>query len=457
MSLNNKEISLLLDELNLENSYIQEIIEHEYNSFTFKMYSSSAYFVYFEIASQNQRFCKTNIIRKKTKNIQRFGQFLKSKITGFKITKVEQIKGERFFTLTLKKQDVTYYLHFRYFAASNANIILCDENNIILELAKRRPLKNEMVGSFLELPKEKTNLNDFKVREYSTTTFNEYVDLSFSSEDKSNKIDYLLNRFNLKTDKEIAGLKKALDENIKRKEEYSNYNTYTEYGDLLSSYKYMMKDKTDSIKVYAFTGEEVTIALDKKLSSGDNINLYYQKGKRAKRIYINSEEKIIETNSKIEELTKHKDYINTLDDKELLLSLLKDEEKEKEVLKSEIGIKTISHGFELIVGRNNKENDAILRKMAKGLDTWVHARDFPGSYVIIKNKKDKTIPLEVLLDAALLASHFSKAKENSNIDCYYTKVKYLKRVKNSHLVLPYQEKNIRVKLNKDKVKELLNS
>ena len=455
MSLNNKEISLLLDELNLENSYIQEIVEHEYNSFTFKMYSKSAYYVYFEIASQNQRFCKTNIIRKKTKNIQRFGQFLRSKIIGFKIESVEQIKGERFFSFKLKKQEEVYYLHFRYFAASNANIILTDEDNVILELAKRRPAKNEVVGQKLIIPGEKDNLDKFQVREYNTPTFNEYVDLVFSSEDKSAKIENLLNTFNTRTEKELQAFEKTLKDNIKRKEEYSNYNLYTEYGDLLSSYKYMIKDTDDSITVYSFTGEEVTIKLDRKLSSGDNINFYYQKGKRSKRIFLSCDEKIIETETKISELKSHIEYINSIDDKELLISLIKNNNNNKETNKAEVGIKTCSNGFEFLIGRNNKENDAILRKYAKGLDTWVHARDYPGSYVIIKNKKDKTIPLEVLLDAAMLAAHFSKAKENVNIDCYYTKVKYLKRVKNSHLVLPYQEKNIRIKVDKDKIKKLL--
>ncbi len=77
--------------------------------------------------------------------------------------------------------------------------------------------------------------------------------------------------------------------------------------------------------------------------------------------------------------------------------------------------------------------------------------------MIIKAKKDKSIPLEVLLDGANLAIHYSKAKNEGKADLYYTQVKYLRRAKDGKtgLVLPTQEKNLTVALDERRVKLLL--
>jgi predicted ribosome quality control (RQC) complex YloA/Tae2 family protein len=108
---------------------------------------------------------------------------------------------------------------------------------------------------------------------------------------------------------------------------------------------------------------------------------------------------------------------------------------------------TIQSGqFTLLVGRNAKENDELLRRYARGNDYWMHTRDVPGGYVFIKYLKNKTVPLEVLLDAANLAIVFSKAKKEGKADLYYTQVKHLRRAKGGKtgLVLPTQEKNLSV-------------
>jgi predicted ribosome quality control (RQC) complex YloA/Tae2 family protein len=137
------------------------------------------------------------------------------------------------------------------------------------------------------------------------------------------------------------------------------------------------------------------------------------------------------------------------------------------------GVKT-SHGMEqdkkrpglsfrrkdwlIIVGRDAAENDALLRRHVKGNDMWLHVRDFPGSYVFIKQRSGKTVPLEILLDAGNLAIFYSKGRNNGEGDLFYTQVKYLRRAKNGPkgLVIPTQEKNLHVKIDEKRLKELEN-
>jgi predicted ribosome quality control (RQC) complex YloA/Tae2 family protein len=87
---------------------------------------------------------------------------------------------------------------------------------------------------------------------------------------------------------------------------------------------------------------------------------------------------------------------------------------------------------------------------------WLHVRDFPGGYVFIKNRPGKTIPLEILLDAANLAVYYSKARNAGKTDLYYTHVKYLRRAKNGPkgLVLPTHEKNLCIELDKKRLARL---
>ena len=113
-------------------------------------------------------------------------------------------------------------------------------------------------------------------------------------------------------------------------------------------------------------------------------------------------------------------------------------------------------GWTIMVGRTASENDELLRHYVKSLDMWLHTRDFAGGYVFIKARKDKSVPLEILLYAGNLAVYHSKARKNGQADLYYTQVKHLRRAKNGPkgLVLPTQEKNIFIKLDEEKLRRL---
>ena len=114
------------------------------------------------------------------------------------------------------------------------------------------------------------------------------------------------------------------------------------------------------------------------------------------------------------------------------------------------------NGWYILVGRDANENDELLRHHVRGDDLWLHVRDFPGGYVFIKNKKGKTVPLDILLDAANLAVYYSKARNTGKTDLYYTHVKYLRRAKNGPkgLVLPSQEKNLCIEPDKNRLLRL---
>ena len=124
--------------------------------------------------------------------------------------------------------------------------------------------------------------------------------------------------------------------------------------------------------------------------------------------------------------------------------------------KTHPGLDYTVNGWLIYVGRDANENDELLRHHVRGDDLWLHVRDFPGGYVFIKAQKNKTVPLDILLDAANLAVYYSKARTNTKVDLYYTHVKYLRRAKNGPkgLVLPTQEKNLCITPDKERLSRL---
>ena len=136
--------------------------------------------------------------------------------------------------------------------------------------------------------------------------------------------------------------------------------------------------------------------------------------------------------------------------------LRKDTTPKQQKKKEHPGLDFIVNGWYILAGRDANENDELLRHHVRGSDMWFHVRDFPGGYVFVKHRPGKTIPLDILLDAANLAVYYSKARNSGKTDLYYTQVKYLRRAKNGPkgLVIPTQEKNLCITPDKERLRRL---
>ena len=87
---------------------------------------------------------------------------------------------------------------------------------------------------------------------------------------------------------------------------------------------------------------------------------------------------------------------------------------------------TTSDGFTVLVGRNNKENDALTLKLASKNDYWLHTKDIPGSHVILETA-GKELTETAVMEAAALAAFHSKARTSENVPVDYVRVRYVKK------------------------------
>jgi predicted ribosome quality control (RQC) complex YloA/Tae2 family protein len=86
-----------------------------------------------------------------------------------------------------------------------------------------------------------------------------------------------------------------------------------------------------------------------------------------------------------------------------------------------------SDGFEILVGKKAVDNDQLTFRVAGPLDLWLHAADYAGSHVIVRNPNRSDIPHKTLIEAASLAAFYSSGKSQTKAAVHYTQKKFVNK------------------------------
>lgn len=86
-------------------------------------------------------------------------------------------------------------------------------------------------------------------------------------------------------------------------------------------------------------------------------------------------------------------------------------------------------GYEILVGRTDRDNDNLTLRVAKSYDLWFHAADYPGSHVVLRNLQRKEVPPRAITEAAQLAAKFSSARANAKVAVNYCEKKFVTKPK----------------------------
>lgn len=224
------------------------------------------------------------------------------------------------------------------------------------------------------------------------------------------------------------------------------------------------------------------IALDPKLSLADNSLKYFERYKKAQRTKKEVEARMIgieEASKKLSASTAKLRGFKRADNETFeatygrLTALLTEAgiavpsdkplpEKLKKAEKKwqESGVRKFQsqEGLNIWAGRNHKENEELVIRLARGNDMWMHLKGKPGAHVIIQLSGGKSPSLETLLDGATLVAYYSGVSNNDKVEVDYTFRKYVKRVpgnKDKFLVTYTQNKTLMVKLEETRLWRLL--
>lgn len=219
-----------------------------------------------------------------------------------------------------------------------------------------------------------------------------------------------------------------------------NREKFKVYADLISSNFYKIEKGADSVTVENFYDEmkEIKIPLDPTLDGPANAAKYYKKYSKLKNAATFLTEQIEIGKSEIsylESILLNIDFAERPDEIDELYEELekegylkkkkKNNKKKKDSDENYITIKT-EDGFDIFVGKNNRQNDYLTHKKAKKNDLWFHVKDAPGSHVILKND-NRDFTNNSLLTAAKLAAKYSSLSKSQNIPVDYTFKMYVKR------------------------------
>lgn len=472
MSLNCNEIDKILGELNVKGFFIQDIVQPGFDTVAFYLYGNAEAKTVVVCTAQNS--CRINETRRKiVKNEKplRFMEFLKSKIKGSKITDIFQIGKQRIIQLNLEHGDEKFIMYIRLWSNA-ANIIVCNAENNILDTMFRRPQKGEITGGKFVIPQENPIKKEWPIRDFSEVqekyakqnpnapklTFNQKVDIWYSEYAQNLSRESLLEQAEKWFNSTHSRMTLALEKLIKKQEDFKNAEQLKHYGDLILSYSYLINENSNFLECEDYeNGKKVQILLDSKKSPQENAADYYEKYKKAQSGAVSLQHDIEIAKKKIEKVQKmYKEIQEEKNPVRIEQLLRKDTTPKQQKKKEHPGLDYTVNGWYILVGRDANENDELLRHHVRGSDMWLHVRDFPGGYVFVKYRAGKTIPLDILLDAANLAVYYSKARNAGKTDLYYTQVKYLRRAKNGPkgLVLPTHEKNLCITPNKERLARL---
>lgn len=468
MSLNHREIDLVLSELDLIGSQIQRIVQPAYDTLVLSLYKpGSPVELLICLAHGACRIHATNVPVPKSEKPLRFAELLRSRIRNGRIESIRQLGAERIVRADIRVspsaeggKPVRYRLYARLWSGA-ANLILTDEAGSIVDALARKPKRGETAGGTYR-PEETLNETSperaFVVRDLpGPGTFNERVDRLYAQGRGELSRDQLLAKVREWFARRQASLRARAEEFRRTEEEYSNAERLRELGDILmgslgsGSWEDGFLETQDF-----FRGGVVRIRVDPEKSLVENARSYYERYRKAEsglKDVRTEREEILRRLSRLEEEAAR---MEAEESPYVLRAFLAKRRSAGAAKRPYPGISLERDGWTLLVGRSAKENDELLRRHVRGNDLWLHARDRPGAYVFVKNRPGKSVPLEILLDAGCLALYYSKGRNSGQGDLYYTRVKYLRRAKDGPkgLVIPTQERNLHVTLEEGRLRSL---
>ena len=243
-----------------------------------------------------------------------------------------------------------------------------------------------------------------------------------------------------------------------------NAEDFRQKGELLTTFLHQVPNDQDQVTLdNYYTNQPITIALDKALTPSQNAQRYFKRYQKLK-------EAVKHLTSLIQETKETISYLETVETALAQASLSEVAEIREELIQTGF-IKRrnrekihkrkkpekylASDGKTIIlVGRNNLQNEELTFKMAKKDELWFHAKDIPGSHVVITGNLNPSD--EVKTDAAELAAYFSKGRLSNLVQVDMIETKKLNKPTGGKpgFVTYTGQKTLRVTPEEEKIKSM---
>lgn len=239
-----------------------------------------------------------------------------------------------------------------------------------------------------------------------------------------------------KIENELKRNKNKLKKREQTLKDSENAEDYRRDGELLTTFMAQVPRGANEVTLPNYYEEDrpITIKLDPALTPNQNAQKYFHRYQKLKNAV-----KLI--GKQIEEAKNEIDYLESvLSQLEIAgpmdIEVIKEELTAEDYLKKKSSKKQkrkkpsqpdqylSTDGTLILVGKNNLQNDQLSLKTAKKTDYWLHAKNIPGSHVIIKSDQPSD---ETITEAAELAAYFSKYRHSAQVPVDLVQVKHLRK------------------------------
>lgn len=326
-------------------------------------------------------------------------------------------------------RDTAEELVFRLLARGNEKMAVWDEfwANIQSKLTPTLGTKNS---------KEFFAPLDFETLENKTSYENlsTLLDVFYGEKAEKDRVKQLGNELIRKVDNEIKRNQTKLAKRQKTLQDSENAEEYRRDGELLTTFMAQVPRGAKSVQLenYYENNAPITINLNPALTPNQNAQKYFQKYQKLKNAVKLIYDQIAEAKDEIaylESVLAQLEIAGPMDIEVIKEELVasgylkkKHNKKNRRQAPSKPERFVASDGTEILVGKNNLQNDQLTLKQARKTDIWLHTKDIPGSHVIIKSADPSE---ETLLEAAELAAYFSKFRQSAQVPVDYVAVKHV--------------------------------
>ena len=250
------------------------------------------------------------------------------------------------------------------------------------------------------------------------STLSELLDTFYKDKAERDRVNQQASELIRRVENELEKNRKKLGKQEEELLATENAEEFRQKGELLTTFLHQVPNDQDQVELdNYYTGEKIMISLDKALTPNQNAQRYFKRYQKLKEAVKHLTSLIEETRTTIlylesvETALAQASLTEIAEIREELIQTgfirRRQREKIQKRQKPEKYLATDGQTI-ILVGRNNLQNDELTFKMAKRDELWFHAKDIPGSHVVITGNLQPSD--EVKTDAAELAAYFSKAR-----------------------------------------------
>ena len=296
------------------------------------------------------------------------------------------------------------------------------------------------------------------------STLSELLDTFYKDKAERDRVNQQASELIRRVENELEKNRKKLGKQEEELLATVNAEEFRQKGELLTTFLHQVPNDQDQVELdNYYTGEKIIISLDKALTPNQNAQRYFKRYQKLKEAVKHLTSLIEETRTTIlylesvETALAQASLTEIAEIREELIQTgfirRRQREKRQKRQKPEKYLATDGQTI-ILVGRNNLQNDELTFKIAKKDELWFHAKDIPGSHVVITGNLQPSD--EVKTDAAELAAYFSKARLSNLVQVDMIEIRKLNKPTGGKpgFVTYTGQKTLRVTPDEEKIKSM---